>query len=348
MANNSSMSIPQQSNDGIKALGKLLPVAIAICITNGLVLIIFYRRKSLRTKSNYLLFSLAICDFLTGAINIPYFIVFSFQVVKSAIFYHFQYILHTLMAVSAGYHILMITAEKYLAITRPLKHYLLTKKMVLKIVAGIWITSAVLAVIPFSWDVSQLRLLYYSIHAGVCLVVVFFIPYVFMIYAFLIMFRSINKRDRPSPAQKDTLRLQQNDVNDRKCILVFATMAVIFAFCWLPYFTIMLINNINDYREPETRLSDTETSTIEAIEAFTIIRYVVSITNPLLYTYFKRDFWLEIRSLCFSSGRRRRHSEGTYYENRQRLAPSSYATNYYIEQKTKPNPKEHIVFISSV
>ncbi|XP_078342368.1 trace amine-associated receptor 2-like [Oculina patagonica] len=291
--NSSSPRLQQEPNSGVKALSKLLPVAIVITLTNGLVFVMFYRRKSLRTSSNYLLLSLAICDFLTGTINIPYFIVFSFQVVPLAMsknFGYWMYVLHTLMAVSAAYHILIITAEKYLAIIKPLRHYLVTKKTVLRVLLGIWITSAFAAVVPIFWDESNSRYIWYIIHATVCIVLVFFVPYTFMIYAFTAMFKAISKRERPS-IHRDTPNLQQKNNNDRKCVLVFASMAAIFAFCWLPYFTIMLAVFVNLYLK-----SGISASIDNAAQAFAIIRYMTSIANPLLYTFFKRDFRLALRN----------------------------------------------------
>ena len=293
MYNNSSSS--QQPNDGIKALSKVLPVSIAITLINGLVFFIFYRRKALRTTSNYLLLSLAICDFLTGTINIPYFILFSFQVVPLANFNYGMYLLHTLMAVSAAYHILAITAEKYLAVIRPLRHYLVTKKTVWKILGGIWITSAFIAVIPMSWKDSQSRLIWYIVHATLCIFLVFLVPYTFMIYAFTAMFKVIAKRKRPSITRKSS-RLQRKNISDQKCVLVFALMAAIFAVCWLPYFSLTLATYV-------TYLTSGSLALIKPVsEVFVIIRYMTSITNPLLYTFFKRDFRLALLNRPLNRG----------------------------------------------
>ena len=295
-SNSTPMFLQQQTNEGVKTLSKLLPIAIAIVLTNGLVFVLFHRNRRLRTSSNYTLLSLAICDFFTGVINIPYFIVFNFDVVPLAIlneFLYWMYALHILTAVSGAYHILVITAVKYLATVRPLTHYLVTKKMVLKILLGVWIVSAVFAVIPVIWNESHspLRWLGYITHATFCLIFVFFVPYVFMIYAFMVMFRAISNRQRPSLVQKDSSRAQKKNINDRKCILVFATMATIFACCWLPYFTIMLALCVNVYLDTDSM------GLRKVIEAFSVIRYTTSITNPLLYTFFKRDFWLALRNL---------------------------------------------------
>lgn len=330
-SNSTSMIPLQQSNDGVKALSKLLPIAIAIVLTNGLVFVLFYRRPRLRTSSNYPLFSLAICDFLTGFINIPYFIVFHFDVVPltNKEFNFGLYALHAMMAVSGAYHILVITAVKYLATVRPLKHYLVTKKMVLKILLGVWIISAVFAVIPVVWNKSHppLLWLWYIIYATVCLVAVFFVPYIFMIYAFVVMFRAITNRQRPSSVQRNTSRFQQKNNNDRKCILVFATMATIFACCWLPHFTITLARFVNLY------LNRDDAGLYNVMEAFTIIRYTTSIANPVLYTFFKRDFWLALRNLpqtrestCYQSERtwlEKGRSSSFYFHSRSRSMDSS-------------------------
>lgn len=361
--NNSSASAPLQAYDGMEALNKLLPLAIAITLANGLVLALFYRRQNLRTPSNYLLLGLAVCDFITGAVNIPYFIIFCFQVVPQTMLADFSfwlYIMHTLMAVTAAYHILIITAEKYLAIIRPLKHYLVTKKMVFKVLAGIWITSAFIAVIPLAWKNSQSRLLCLIIHSSVCLVLVFAVPYAFMIYAYIVMFKAITSKTRPTSTRyRDTSRLHKKSINDRKCILVFAVMAAIFALCWLPYFTIALVLNIKVYLK-----LDISEPIFKATEVFAFVRYTTSVTNPLLYTFFKRDFWQALRNLPLkreyshrrTSSNSRDRSLGndtnrkTVFESTM-LSRLSWAgeTPTTANNKLKTNTtEEQIVFISSV
>ena len=298
MDNSSSTvsSFNKQANQGLKELAKVLPIAIAIILTNGLVFLMFFKRKSLRNSSNYFLLGLAVCDFLTGAVNIPYFIIFTFGVVPmtSPMFKPFAfwlYALQTLMGVSAAYHILIITAEKYLAIVQPLRHHLVCKKTVFKILAGIWLASGFIAIIPLAWRNAQSRFAY-IIHAAACLVIVFLVPYVFMVYAYIVMFKAVSGRKRPS--HRKGLRLQKNNRTDRKCILVFAFMAVIYLLCWFPYFTLMLILNIKKYNNSY----DGATDIIEKpLEVFAIIRFITSVTNPLLYTFFKRDFLRALRDL---------------------------------------------------
>lgn len=85
---NATSKFPQQhSDDGVKTLSKLLPIAIAIVLANGLVFALFYRCRLLRTSSNYVLLSLAVCDFSTGPIAIPYLIVCSFAILSKELNY---------------------------------------------------------------------------------------------------------------------------------------------------------------------------------------------------------------------------------------------------------------------
>ena len=286
------------SKHGMEEMAKLLPIAVAITLTNGLVFFMFYKRKSLHNSSNYLLLGLAVCDFLTGTVSIPFYLIFFFDVVPSNStmrkdFAHSVYTLHTLMAVSAAYHILVITTEKYLAITQPLRHHLVTKKTVFKVLAGIWVLSGFIAVIPFAWRETQSQFLWYIVHSATCLVIVFLVPYVFTVYAYTVMFKAVRARKKPW-RNKDTVRIQRNYNTDQKCLLVFAIMAATYLCCWLPYFTLMLMISMKRQYNKTTEMG---TVIERASDAFLIIRFITSVTNPLLYTFFKRDFWLALRSL---------------------------------------------------
>ena len=189
---NATSKFPKQhSDDGLKTLSKLLPIAIAIFLANGLVFVLFYRYSRLRTSS----LSLAICDFSTGVIAIPYFIVYNFGILPSQLSIG-VHISHTLLATSGAYHILFITGLKYMATVSQLKHYLVTKSLVLKIVLGVWITSTAFSIIPFVLYDAEVSTRWDVIYTSVCFVAVSLFPYIFMIYAYMDMFSVITKRQR--------------------------------------------------------------------------------------------------------------------------------------------------------
>ena len=98
----------------------------------------------------------------------------------------------------------------------------------------------------------------------------FLLPYIYIIHAFLAMFRTISNRQRSSLVQKNIPQNKKKSQSDRKCILVFAAMAIIFTCSWLPYFTIKLLLGIQVL--------------LNVMEAVVIIRYITSFAKPLLYT----------------------------------------------------------------
>jgi Co/Zn/Cd efflux system component len=52
-------------------------VAIVAVIGNGLVIIVFYRERRLRRRTNYYIISLALADLLVGLIGVPFAILVS-------------------------------------------------------------------------------------------------------------------------------------------------------------------------------------------------------------------------------------------------------------------------------
>lgn len=52
-------------------------VAIVAVVGNGLVIMVFYRERRLRRRTNYYIISLALADFLVGLIGVPFAILVS-------------------------------------------------------------------------------------------------------------------------------------------------------------------------------------------------------------------------------------------------------------------------------
>ena len=130
-------SLLNHNSVNIEAVAELVPVALLVTIANGMVLVLFKKNTKLRTASNYVLFSLAVCDFMTGIINIPLFIIESLTpVIKSFEVRYYMAILvsvlNNLTAISSCYHILIATTEKYLSIIWPVTHRLMTKNISLQ------------------------------------------------------------------------------------------------------------------------------------------------------------------------------------------------------------------------
>ena len=208
MPNNTNSTAPQHSQDDHNgdSIAQLVPVALLIIVANELVLVLFSKRRQLRTTANYLLFSLAACDFITGVINIPLFIIVAFTPVFTSLNeVRCQYmvklvsVLNNFTAISACYHILAAAREKYLSIIWPVKHRLMTWKKVFKVLQVVWAVSFIVAFIPFAWVNMEDRKTRGKLEAGYaifCLVAVFVLPYTFMIYAFVVILKSVFNRGK--------------------------------------------------------------------------------------------------------------------------------------------------------
>ncbi|XP_020615585.1 trace amine-associated receptor 1-like [Orbicella faveolata] len=281
-------------------IAKLVPLSFAIVITNLLVVLLFFKRRQLRTLPNYPLLSLAVCDFITGFVNIPMLIISMHMLTREIIpkqtkisLNYLVLVLHALTSTSTVYHILIVIAEKYFAVVWPLRHRSLTKKTMLTVLAAVWLLSLVIAFIPFSWINFSHKPIVRKFFVGygiVCLVLVFFVSYMFIVYALVVMFRTISGKTKQRTLIRRNSRSGQLTNNRRRVCIIFAVMATVFAVCWLPWFMLSLLVNL------QVQVENLESF----MEWFVPFRYLTSIINPLLYTFFKPDFRLALKELLWN------------------------------------------------
>lgn len=306
----------------VTAIAELAPIALIIVIVNMLVFVVFLKTKKLRTPANYVLFSLAINDFLTGALNIPLFIIVVFTPVITTppVRFHLGFlvaVVHTLTAILSVYHIAIATLEKYLSIIWPITHRLVKKATVTKVLILVWLLSIVIGFIPFTWvnkiHDTVLFTKYTMAYVIFCFVVVFFLPYSFMLFAFFKIFRAISRGAGQSGNNGSRKSHLKKLARERKCIILFVTMATLFAICWLPWFSLMLLYAIKF--EPKASL-------LVPSHVFTLVRYTTSVINPLLYSLLRPDFYaalkkvmkrtgLSITAICASCQQRRQNNHAS-------------------------------------
>ena len=194
-AENSSNITPTNNEareQDFDALPELIPIAILVTLTNGLVFLLFYKRQSLRKAANYLLLSLAICDFLNGSLNIILFLVVLIPVVPGQGTTYFSLVCtvqvsHNFVAITEAFHILLITAEKYMVLMRPLRYRVIKTRTMLLAITGAWLISGLIAASPIFWFAdrlsnSKIALLLEFIFNVFCLVVVFIIIIIIRIF----------------------------------------------------------------------------------------------------------------------------------------------------------------------
>lgn len=297
MNNSADISVMREKPSlNYEAIPQILPIAILILLTNGVVFVLFWKRRGLRTPSNYLLLSLAIGDFMTGLINIPLFLSFSVLMAAHPIpeLYNASDVFHNIISFSIAYHITAVTAEKYLAVVNPFGRMMRTKKTALKIALIIWFWSLLLGSAPAFWFNLWLKGESFADHMQAsynifCLMVVFLVPFIFILYAYCIMFRAIASRPGlvHSKQEKDTTAFNKAS-NEKKCLIILMSMAIAFAICWLPWFLLRLLYSLINIEWLQEEVVD---PLKPMAHIFIIVRYLSSAINPLLYTFFKQDFW---------------------------------------------------------
>lgn len=286
-----------------------LPIAVLTALINGLVFFLFYKRKKLRTPGNYVLLSLALSDFITGALDIPIYITYCVR--NESRFIPAFEVLCKLTAILTAYHIVAVTAEKYIAIVKPFQHRSANPKTSFIIVGMIWILSSVIAVLPVVWksflsgnpETRKTRIFLHLGHDVFCFIAVFLIPCIFIVHAQIAMFRAISSRtkqfNKEMRGTKKSHRGKACVSQERKCIAVFATMAILFVVCWLPWFILSFCATMTAL---DSKLFPIMLRLSPLLEAFAIIRFSTCIINPILYTFFKRDFLEALKTTCPCSG----------------------------------------------
>ena len=331
--------LPQGMKANYQVISEVLPIAIVIVLTNSLVFYLFAKRKSLRTPTNCLLLSLSLCDFMTGFIAIPLFIIMviglqgmlDINLTALVQFSHFVVTSNNALAISAAYHILLITLERYFAIMKPFVHRQLTKKSMMKIALVVWLTSLVIGYMPYAWFWKSFtdRISYKKIQFGYitfCLTFVFLVPCILIVVSQVRMFWIIAERGRCALTRRGTS--QQRARQDKKCLIIFALMAFIYLACWLPWFVLSLCFSLWFPQSQETSAILDNLS-----QVFGIFRFVTSVVNPVLYTFFKRDFLDAFKTLVLKKKPAVRNS--TVTTQKRTLIRKPDASSEHFEEQTR-------------
>ncbi|XP_046841228.1 beta-4C adrenergic receptor-like [Xenia sp. Carnegie-2017] len=296
-------------------IAALSVLAFFIFLVNSMVLYLFASSSRLRTKTNTILVSMACSDVLNGLVVIPLQILINVHV-KYEWLRLTSMVLYRFMAVSTMLHILFVTLERHICILKPLRyHALITKPRIIKVLFVIWLISSCNSVVSFTWlasadDYNHLeqppslntsRLLRFEFAYALGTLLFFFLaPMFLMIHSFKRILREISrhgKLDSPAldlicsssgqnisksssrdgeSAQKPSNALLRSE---RKPILIFLAMFLIFTVTWASWYVMILIVCVSpqDYK-PVGGLWPS------------FARSSTSLVNPLLYCFVKQDF----------------------------------------------------------
>ena len=242
-------------------------IAVFIILSNTLVIISFIKNANLRTRTNCLIASLAVADFLVGFVSVPGWLVLIYREDdRSSTWYitvmEIWYVFEILGGVGSIYHLMALSWDRLCAIVWPLRHRSYTKTKYLVIIFMTWSLASLVSGLSVTGNRVSPKAYNMSV---IC--ICFFLPLVLIFVAQGITLITI-KRNTAKFSHNSTLK---RDVRAAKTI---AIMIGLFLIGWLPFFSLGLVQYVRD---------DISVLPAHAIFAVKLLQYSNSLFNPILY-----------------------------------------------------------------
>ncbi|CAI4225745.1 unnamed protein product [Auanema sp. JU1783] len=296
-----------------------IPAVIIILLTIfGNLLVLFFKAKVGRTNTTLLVWNLGLTDFLVGVIVLP---LGAFHLIyRKWIFGRFLCRLWVAADVTfctcSVVTICVISVDRYLAVTRPLRYKsVVTKTKVIMVMLTIWFFSSSVLLTTVKWEQSpcyddnicfvgnEIRYLAHSV------IFAFFLPALVTLTLYWRIYKLARNRQRAldrgflmilgqnmnfltnTISQQTTLRVHfgRNNgmVEHQRRVLrtherIAKTLGVVscsFLFCWLPFFSLYLTNY-----KCEGCISPI------ALDIASWLGYCNSMLNPIIYSFTVKEF----------------------------------------------------------
>ncbi|XP_048842034.1 trace amine-associated receptor 1-like isoform X1 [Brienomyrus brachyistius] len=271
---------------------------------NLLVIVTISHSKQLHTPTNYLILSLAVSDFLLGAVVMPPSLIRSLETCwyLGDWFCRIHTSIETLLIVASIFMLYLISVERYVAVSQPLLyHVLITTRVAKYMILTCWVLSAL---IGFGMELNSLIIQDVYLTElnceGRCAVIldkvssilsslfVFFIPGLFMLGLYLKILVIAHKQARSIQVtiltnrhcEKTTIILSKME---QKSTRTLGIVTAVFLSCWSPCFIYIIIDPI------------TGLSTPYLYEILLWICYLNSGMNPIIYSFLFKWFRESLR-----------------------------------------------------
>lgn len=315
----------RQQNYGMVYL-KLVGCVIVMVLTtigNLLVCLSVLIYKKLQTRSNVILFSLAVSDLLMILS-----MVFNTLMVQRGEWPFSRQLCTIVSSLSLNLcfisilHLCLLSIDRYISIKKPFRHYqLMTCRRIRIFLVFIWVVPSVLINLPFAdFDfrasvfgcVKNTRDKHDYPASSFILVLLFvIIPFSAIFYVYIYLFKVVRQHARRIIATEMQLSSQVEAANHNrphglralmkkevKSIKTFALVIGAFVLCYTPFF---LLGTYQSSRGPGTVSS-------QVLSAVTWLAFCNSFVNPVVYSLrykeFRMSFWNIVCSLCSISPRR--------------------------------------------
>ena len=276
-----------------------LVLSALIISANSIIIYLFLRNRHLRKNvTNLLIVSLCLADLVNGIsvifLVLPfYYINFNdcsttLQAFEPAYFAATDILTNGLTIVCV-LHLLLLSCEHFVSLYYALRYRaIVTRNRIFALCIIAWLVGLSVSFIQFSWllpfikDPSTSLLLEVrkkeNIYTVTSVVLFAFIPIFFLTtkYAWLFcLFQRLLRREANLLSKKQRNR-------DLKMILFYSVMFVSFILFCCPY---LLLKVLISFNNPSIKKLPAE-----FYEGLFVLRYILSLINPLIYAVYKRDF----------------------------------------------------------
>ncbi|XP_031569711.1 melanopsin-like [Actinia tenebrosa] len=267
-------------------LGTLIALEnIVVC-----VLVICY--KSLRTYTNGFIVSLAVADFLYGALIIPLFLANASEVINS-------YILS--MVLLANITTLMsVTFDRYLIVLHPFVYDTFMARYFFVVVIVSWLVPISVSLIPLFYA-SNFTQTGHKVYVYFLVILGVVIPYFLILLGYIRIFqhvvRQVKYLARLDPARDDEGKARQEGkrvTSEAYVARIFAIIAAIFIVSWMPVVYMTFVGNIGR--------QDLIPKALQMVSWVTLS--LGSLVNAPIYAYAKKDFRGVMKRIIFYKRRR--------------------------------------------
>ncbi|XP_072559188.1 trace amine-associated receptor 4-like [Paramormyrops kingsleyae] len=283
----------------------LLGATILLTVLGNLLVIVTISHcKQLHTPTNYLILSLAVSDFLLGAVIMPPTLIRSLETCwyLGDWFCQIHSSIDFSLTAASIFMLYLISIERYVAVSRPLLyHTLITTHVAKCMILSCWVLSAL---IGFGMELNSLTIHNVSLTQlnceGRCAVLldklssilsslfVFFIPGLFMIGLYLKILLIAHKQARS--LQVTILTVENREKSriilskmEQKSTRTLGIVTAVFLSCWSPGFIYIIIDPVTD------------SSTPYMYDILIWIYYLNSGMNPIIYSFLFKWFRESLR-----------------------------------------------------
>ena len=297
------MQDPSTSEDYSGAFVLYGLLSFVIIIANSLILLLMWRKRSLRTTSNRILASLAISDLLTGLVAVPMVIVCSVTVIQEVCIA--MDISNRFLAFSSVGHLILLSVDRYIRITKLLQYpSIVTEERIGWALATTWVFALLASTVQLTWILQpkldedtfiRIDLGYDFFHMAALVVVPLFLMIIIYTKIYIHLRRQSNDiHSELSGHAVSRVNAGRRKVNEKKIAFLFIAMIAVFIFGLFFYFLWAIIDDM-EVIGLHSISPKTQNMIVICIIFF---RFLTALCNPLLCTFVKTDFLDALKSFA--------------------------------------------------